>query len=447
MDSLPSTRQTVGIQIVPAGLLFKVLLDICYIHHVSPSYSYMGMILSLDYHKLVESYLMALGLLLVSSWRSRTPSAIILLIGLFTGIIPLTSIYALQDRSASFIYATLLTFGIAMVITWMPRLRLSYLTIGREIFISICALFVAAIVYYLIAQGAYRHFTLELYSIYGYRRELGDLVFVGPFKYFAHWAHGVFTIALLVWAMHHKNKMLAAAVVSAQIFIYGSTLLKALLFNFLFIIGLYYILKPKGNIGLLLWLLCAAVGAGMLETVFLGEKYLTDLITRRVVFLPPYLANEYYELFREIGHVYWTSGFFGGFAPYPFPYDPANLVGQSAMGSRETWANNGMFGMGFMQAGFAGMLLYGVVYGLWLYIIDCISIGRVPVEVAVCMVIVPTLLVVTDTDLPTTLVTHGGIVATLMLWLWAGIARERRPGYEIGRGVPAPTGRHAEQVR
>ena len=100
------------------------------------------------------------------------------------------------------------------------------------------------------------------------------------------------------------------------------------------------------------------------------------------------------------------------------------------MGSSNTWANNGMFGMGFMQAGFVGMLLYGVVYGLWLYLIDCIAVGRVPVEVAVSMVIVPTALVVTDADLLTGLLTHGGIAATLMLWLWGGMVPARRPGYE-----------------
>jgi hypothetical protein len=441
MAALASTRHTIGVQVVLVGLAFKVLLDICYIYHVSPSYSYMGMVLSPNYHKIVESYLMTLVLLLVSSWQTRSPSAIILTIGLFTGVIPLISIYALQDRSASFIYAVLSTFGIAMAITWMPRVRVSYLMIRKETFIGICVIFVVAIVCYLIAQGAYRRFTLDLYSIYAYRGEIGDLVFVGLFKYFAHWAHSVFTISLLVWALHYKSKALAIGVIATQIFIYGSTLLKALLFNFVFITGLYYILRRRGNVTILLWLYCAVLALGMLETMFLGYDNITGVITRRVVFLPPYLANEYFELFREIGYVYWTSGFLGGLYPYPFAYDPANLVGQAAMASRETWANNGMFGMGFMQAGFAGMLLYGVLYGLWLYIIDCISVGRIPVEVAVCMVIVPTLLVVTDTDLPTTLLTHGGILATLMLWLWGGVVRERRPGYHEAMRLVAQSGK------
>ena len=90
-----------------------------------------------------------------------------------------------------------------------------------------------------------------------------------------------------------------------------------------------------------------------------------------------------------------------------------------------------------MQAGFAGMLLYGVVYGLWLYFIDCIAIGRVPVEIAVGMVIVPATLVMTDADLLTSLLTHGGIAATLMLWLWAGIMTEEAGMRQQGLSVPA----------
>jgi hypothetical protein len=65
-----------------------------------------------------------------------------------------------------------------------------------------------------------------------------------------------------------------------------------------------------------------------------------------------------------------------------------------------------------------------------LYLIDCIAVGRMPVEVAVSIVIIPTVLAVTDGDLPTTLLTHGGIVATLMLSLWGGIVSEQRFGYE-----------------
>lgn len=441
MDSLASNRQGIGSNLVLAGLVLKILLDLCYIHYISPSYSYMGMTLSLNYQKLVESYLITLALLLILSWRPRSPSTIILIVGLVAGVIPIVSIYALQDRFASFTYISVISFVISFIITTMPRIRVKYLNMTPEIIFGGCVLFLSVAIFLLIVQGSYKYFTLNLYSIYDYRRELGGLVFIGPFEYVVHWAHGVFNICLLIWALHYRNKALAVGVVVIQMFLYGCTLLKALLLNVPLVVLIYYIIERRGDVVLLLWLFCFGIALGMLETMVLGQDNIIDLITRRVMALPPYLANEYFELFRDIGHVYWTNGLLGSVAPYPFTDDPPHLVGKVAMGNSETWANNGMFGMGFMQAGFVGMLFYGVVYGLWLYVIDCITVGRVPTQVAVSMVIVPTLLVVTDTDLPTTLLTHGGIAATLMLWLWGGIVVERKGARAQAMNVAAHASR------
>ena len=49
----------------------------------------------------------------------------------------------------------------------------------------------------------------------------------------------------------------------------------------------------------------------------------------------------------------------------------------------------------------------------------------------------PATLVMTDADLLTSLLTHGGIAATLMLWLWAGIMTEEAGMRQRGLSVPA----------
>ena len=299
----------------------------------------------------------------------------------------------------------------------------------------------AAVIGLMISQGAYRHFTLNLYEIYEYRSELSDLVFIGPFKYLADWAHSVFNITLLLWGIYYRKMLLVALAFALQLFMFGCILLKAILFNFPFVILTYFILRRKADIVVLGWLMCGVIMLGILEILILDQDNVTVVVTRRVLAIPAYVAYEYFELFGKIGHVYWTDGLLGSWATYPFAEDPPKLVGQSAFEHRNTWANNGMYGMGFMQAGFAGMLLYGVVYGLWLYLIDCIAIGRLPIEVAVSMVIVPAALVMTDADLLTSLLTHGGIVATLMLWLWGGIMVEEGRMRQRGLSLPAHASR------
>jgi hypothetical protein len=441
MSSFTSTRKTVGPQIVLAGIVFKVLFDIHYVYQISPPFSYMGLDVSLDWQKIIESYLISLALVLMISCRMRTPSTMILIMGLFTGVIPLVSIYALQDRSAAFAYMSVMAFVIMLLITSAARVRVVFVRVPPAFFITICVVLVLAVLVMLVEQGAYRHFTFNFDSVYQYREELDAIAFAGPFVYITDWAFSVFSIFLLVWSLCYKNRTIGIFAISALVFMYGCILMKAILFNIPFVLLTYYVIRRSGSIVGLAWGVCGMVLSGMAEAWLLGQSELTALVTRRVLALPAFLANEYFELFRDIGHVYWSNGLFGNVMPYPFADDPQRLVGEFALGSRDTWANNGMFGMGFMQAGFVGMVLYGLVFGLWLYLVDCISVGRLPLEVSVGVMIVPTAVVFTDTDLLTGLLTHGGIAATLMLWLWAGVVREPRQGYARGMRLAAESPR------
>jgi hypothetical protein len=110
MDSLAASRRPVGLALVPAGLALKVLFEISYVYHIAPGWAYSGLTLSLNYQKLIESYVVVTILLILVSWRERAPSVIILIVGLFNAIIPLASIYALQDRPAVFFVFTVLSF-------------------------------------------------------------------------------------------------------------------------------------------------------------------------------------------------------------------------------------------------------------------------------------------------------------------------------------------------
>jgi hypothetical protein len=182
MDSLAAIRRPVGIGLVPAGLVLKILFEISYVYHIAPFWDYSGLVLSLNYQKLVESYVIVLLLLLLVSWCERAPSVIVLIVGLFNGIIPLASIYALQDRPVIFLLFTVLSYLLSLAMTTLPRVRLAYMGIAPENFLAICFVSLAAVIGLMISQRAYRHFTLDLYAVYDFRHELSELVFVGPIR-------------------------------------------------------------------------------------------------------------------------------------------------------------------------------------------------------------------------------------------------------------------------
>ena len=239
---------------------------------------------------------MSLALLLIVSARPRTSSIMILIVGLFSGVIPLVSIYALQDRSADFTYISVIAFVLSLLVTCLPRVRVPYVRLAPALFLWICTLSVLVVVGLLVGQGSYRHFTFDFYSVYEYRGELSDLAFVGPFRYFTDWAFNVFNITLLVWALYYHNRIVGLFAVASQIFMYGCILLKAILFNLPFVVLTYWIIRRRASIVGLGWLMSGIVLLGMLEVWLLSENDITALITRRVLAIPAYLANEYYEL-------------------------------------------------------------------------------------------------------------------------------------------------------
>jgi hypothetical protein len=289
------------------------------------------------------------------------------------------------------------------------------------LFLSVCVSISFAVICWIFINGAFEHFTFNLYSVYDYRKELGDIVFVGLFAYLVDWTGRAFNVVILIWSLQRRNWAFALIAIVLEVLLYGGTLNKSFLFNIPFVALVFFsIHRWRNGVAGVGWLIALLIIVGMLETMILDEANITAVITRRVLAIPAYVANEYYDFFGNNGHVYWTNGFLGALSQYPFAYDPPRLIGEVAFGHRDSWANNGMFGNGFMHAGFVGMLGYGVVYGLWLYTIDCIAVGRVPLASAVSVVVLSTTSVVTDSDLTTGLLTHGGAAATVMLWLWAG---------------------------
>jgi hypothetical protein len=429
-----SHHRLIGFQPLVAGVALKTAFDLAYIYHIQPMYNYSGLTLDFNLSKFTESYLISSIVLGLLGLRERTPSTMLLILGTYLSIIPLLSIYALQDRSRAFVYAALISFCISIVLSGLPRSQVLPIKTWPELFLGSSLGVSVALIGWMASKGAFSYFTFDLYAIYEYREELSDIVFVGLFSYLVDWSGRVVNIVVLIWALHRRNWGLATCAAGLQILLYGCTLNKSFLFALPFVALVYYcVYRQRSGVAGVGWLIILVIVLGMLESIFVNQSNITGMLTRRVLVVPAYFANEYYELFGSIGHVYWTNGLLGAVAQnlgalseYPFAQEPPRLISEAALGHRETWANNGMFGTGFMHAGFVGMLGYGAVYGLWLYLIDCITVGRVPLAAAVSVAVVPATNVLTDSDLTTGLLTHGGMAATVMLWLWAGMTVQPR---------------------
>jgi hypothetical protein len=141
-----------------------------------------------------------------------------------------------------------------------------------------------------------------------------------------------------------------------------------------------------------------------------------SLLVRRGLLVPANLAFEYYDFFSRRLSVAWSNGLLDVISTYPYALPPPVLVASHAFGSAEAWANNGLFGSGYMQLRFAGIAFYSLVVGLALRLIDAAVAARVPRRLAVGVIATPFLALI-NSDPATVFVTHGLGMALLLLLL------------------------------
>ena len=90
---------------------------------------------------------------------------------------------------------------------------------------------------------------------------------------------------------------------------------------------------------------------------------------------------------------------------------------QAFVGETGINPNTGVLGTGYMHIGYAGLLVYAIVSGLLLALFESLAKG-LPQWVSLAVAGAPMYIMFTSTDLPIALMTNGGIVALLVLFLW-----------------------------
>jgi hypothetical protein len=102
---------------------------------------------------------------------------------------------------------------------------------------------------------------------------------------------------------------------------------------------------------------------------------------------------------------------------YPFPESPERMVGAYISGGTPFTASEGFLGTSYMHFGFPGMILFAIIIGLLLHLVNSLSIGRVPLRIGVSLVVMPFYSLFTSADLTSALLTYGILPSLLLLWL------------------------------
>jgi hypothetical protein len=351
---------------------------------------------------------------LLTPVRSDRASSLFFQMVLMLVLLPMLVLFYAEDQPGSFVAqvvaAYVLTIALRRIMPVGPPRRLSVSPHRlRRIFFIAALAYIALIV--LMGGGKYLNF--DLTRVYEVRADAASNL-PGIFGYISPVIGKVVVPIALVLSILYKKYTTAFAFLVCSVLIFALTAHKAPLFYPLLILGVYFASARKHvalvfAAGMVMMLLVSMADFWIAQT-HEGEfwGWIGKLVMRRVFFLPSQLNYMYYDFFINHDYVLFSnSKITFGLVDYPYDLPVTHVIGREYFDNESMGANTGWFGSGYMQAGFAGLLLYGaVVAGVFKYVDVCAQrSGNLALSTAA--VVVPMFALITSSDLLTTFFTHG----------------------------------------
>lgn len=395
-------------------LIFRIFLDILYASVIARYWEYMGFVFDLNSIKFIESYCIFFILTLSLKYRAKKPSHVYLLV-MFIGVIaPLLSMYGLADQSRETVYFVVLGYFLVFLFSKGKPFYIPQLKKASWIGIFIAFVSVIFVMSWFLFRGGLSYFNLDLTKVYAYRRMASSSFNVGLMIYYNTWAVKVFSIALFSYFLYKHCYKSALIIFMLQILFFSMTGHKSTLFYPFIILFFYRYFKKSNQLSRIPTAICFiwAVSYGLY--ILFDFRLFLSLFVRRTFFVIAKNTFDYYTYFSINPKVFWSNSILSKFLTYPYHVNPALLIGQWR--STDSHVNNTFLSTGYMHAGLLGIIVYGVLCGLLLRLIDSLS-TRTPLWFSLSITFVPMFSLIMSADLFTALLTHGIAASCIMLWL------------------------------
>lgn len=408
-------------------LAWRAVLDFAYVYLLFPLNEYFGFAYEPQVLGMVESYMLMFAAALILPARENTSSSYFLHVFFVLGIVPILSYYALGGEERWMLYALLFSYALLVAaVRFMPPLILPVLSGQRKLAISLMVLLIALTVLSLIARVGVGALNLDMSKVYQYREEVTSGIYSGVWAYLYSWVGGAVCVGLMVYFVAVRRYAFAFAALLVQIYMFGATGHKVYLFQPVIALGTYWLLTHGAWRSIMVWGLCTMIFAVAIVFMIFDLDIVGDLIVRRTLYVPAFLDFRYLEYFSEHPKVYLTNSFFKSLGEYPYGDVPTGLVIGNFIGFPDTNAVTGYLGTAYMNFGVIGMAAYSMLFAVVLRLLDgCVASGLPFVFVAAATV-APIRAVLTESDLFTSLLTHGLGLMVLLLMLMAPL-RGRLP--------------------
>ncbi|WHX26170.1 O-antigen polymerase [Virgibacillus halodenitrificans] len=339
-------------------------------------------------------------------------------------IIPMLTLYAYQNAPTEFVLGILLNFNFIMIfLISLPKFKFLILDKSIILLVKVSIVCIYFYVYlFLIFSGGLTRFNLNLAEVYEVR-ELYLLTTAPMLNYFISWIANVFNMTLLVWGMYKRKKSFIIWAILLQILIFGMTNFKTFLFAPVLVVFVYLWIKKKNillysSLSVLMVMLFVYIVFLVTET-----QQWASMLIRRQFFTPSNIHMLYYDFFSQTSNplIYLSNSILEGIIEYPYDLSVTRLISQEYWGNF-FGANVGFFADAYSNFGFIGMFIFSVVLALILKLIDSFTI-YLPENLVASIIVLPSFSLINSAFF-TTLLTHGFIVAILMLFILTSIIKK-----------------------
>lgn len=424
-----SRKQFDNITLILALVFYRLLLDYSYLNYIVPSFSSIGMIQNIDPVKLVESYIVFIIILLIIPKVFRKPSDYLIFVFFMVLIVPLMSYYGLNTQVRVFFYMMISGF---LIVTYTVKYLPSYvpkkLRVGNLAIILLIGTDFLVLLW-LTVNGGFSSFNLDFSKVYDFRRgEVVSSISVGIWSYVNVWVYKVINPILIAIALMKKKYPLIILFVVLQVIYFGISSHKSVFFFGLIPIVLYKVMQYKKPFHATVVGVCVLIVSAIFISLLLNDIFMVSLLVRRTFYTPVLLNFAYYNIFSEIGYVYFSSmNVLNDYLSYPFQYSPVRLVSYYLYGHPNTTCNTNFLATSYMQLGYCGVVLYSVIASFLLWLADMLS-QNLPKWFAISVVFAPFISLFTSADLFTAMLTHGLLLSLLFLWILGGATKKNNNG-------------------
>jgi hypothetical protein len=366
--------------------------------------------------KLFESFalLSIIFFFLPKSFKKLSDIMIWLLV-LFT-YVPMLTLFAFMDRSRAYMYAVTGFWVLIFILLKLPAIRLPQLKKNQsEIITYSIFIGISSIVFFMI----YRYFdfsiNFNLNKVYQIRKAfINEKIPLSGYLF--NWSAYIINPIFFAVFLRQKKWIPVILIIVIQILIFSSTGNKTFLFGLPFVFILILLIKQQNPFPILSFGFSFIVFVGMLIYWLTGNQWIYFLFTRRSLLLPARLSFIYYDFFSKNVHVFLSQHhLFRNFIDYPYQFAPAYLIGETYFNDAGINATNGIYADAFMNFGYAGFAIWGIVLALILKIMDSLS-EKKDLSITVAAIAMPAI-IIGETALLTGFVTHGIFLSLLLLYL------------------------------